>query len=225
VPKTATLQGPKPEQIKPDLTQQQKIGDNGPDDDEILFFRGRMRDVDEEIKEKRDARKRLRQAAKNRGVELKMLDWAMSIEDEDDGTTLDNLKAFRKYARALDLPIGSQLDFFDGPGAGLRGSPEALIDRAYQAGRRLGIEGRNPDSDAYPPMTEEGQAHMKGWHDGQAVNHEKFLHLNEQLAAERAAAEAKKAAKAGNGGGEGEGEEPDGDPEQPEDSPEPATTH
>jgi len=220
VPKTASLQGPKPGRIKPDLSQQPKIGDNKPDKEEILFFVGRMEAVDAEIKEKRDARKHLRQAAKGRGITLKMLDMAIALQDQDADATLENMRDFKSYLEAMDIPMGSQFDLFDGPGAAVRGTPEALLDKAYQSGRRLGIKGLNPDSDAYPPMTEEGQAHMKGWHDGQAVNHTKFLHLNEQLAAERAAAEAKKAAKAGN-----DADEDEGGPNDPEDSPGPATTH
>lgn len=195
------MTGPEPGRIKPDLSDQKGEGSNGPTREDVLFFAGQLRSADEAIKEARDARKKLRQAAKNRGIELKILDWTIAIEDGEDDTILDDLKTLKTYATYLSLPIGHQLTLFDVPQPG-KAAGNGLAEKARLSGYKRGVMGLSPDEEAYPPMTEEGQEHLAGWHDGQKVNHDKFLKLNEERAAEAAAKEAKKA-KHTNGSADG----------------------
>lgn len=194
MPKTASLEAPQPDRIKPDLTQEH--GDNGPSRDDLLFFAGQFRLGKEKIKEAQTANKKVRQAAKLRGIEVQILDHVMQIAEEEDDTEIDRLRTFKTYAQAFDLPIGSQLDLFGAPAVG-NGKPpaDALIERAKRDGYERGLMGQSPNDDAYPPMTEEGQAHLARWHDGQAVNHEKFLKLNDDIRAKDAAKEEKGRAK------------------------------
>lgn len=195
LPKTAHMDSPKPDQIKPDLSQQPKPGDNGPSREDLLFFAGQIRLADEKCTETRDARKKLRQAAVLRGIQLNMLDWVMKVAEEDDDTILDNLRTFKSYAQAFDLPIGSQLDLFGTPGSGSAQANGGVSEKAFRSGYQRGVAGLGPDDQAYPPMTVEGQEHMRGWSDGQKVNHEKLLKLNAEAKAADEAKAAKKAAK------------------------------
>lgn len=199
MPKTASISSPTEDQIKPDLTAE-KHGDNGPSRDDLLFFAGQFRLGKEKIKLAQTANKKIRQAAKLRGIEVMILDQVIRIADEEDDTEIDRLRTFKQYAQAFDLPIGSQLDLFDIPAGNGRAPAEALMEKAKRDGYERGLLGQNPNEDAFPPMTEEGQAHIARWHDGQKVNHEMFLKLNEEIKAADAAKEAKKQAKADDAG-------------------------
>lgn len=199
MPKTASISGPTEDQIKPDLTQEH--GDNGPSKEDRLFFAGQIRAADEACKAARDHRKKVRQAATNRGITLKILDWVMQVAEQEDGTILDDLKEFKACAQDFDLPIGFQMDLFGSPAPenGLS-KDEALDKKAYTSGYQRGVAGLNPDDQAYPPALPEGQKHMEGWNDGQQVNFEKLRKLNDDIAAEKAAKEAKKQSKADDAG-------------------------
>lgn len=197
MPKTASIDPPKPEQIKPDLTQEH--GDNGPSNDDILFFRGQFITHKEKIKEAQALNKKMRQAAKNRGIDVMELDWLIKVADQEDDTELERLRTRKKYAQAAGLPLGWQMDLFDSPAGNARAA-EALEAKAYRTGYERGVAGLFPDEQAYPPALPEGQEHMRGWNEGQKVNADKLLKLNEEIEAERAAKEAKKQAKADDAG-------------------------
>jgi hypothetical protein len=68
-----------------------------------------------------------------------------------------------KVARWLGHPLGNQLDLFE------KASPTATIDRAYDDGKRVGMEGGKADVPDHFVEAELLQAWTKGWHDGQAV--------------------------------------------------------
>lgn len=196
MPKTAVIDPPTPDRIKPDLTAE-KHGDNGPSNDDILFFRGQFISHKEKIKEAQALNKKMRQAAKNRGIDVMELDWLIKVADQEDDTELERLRTRKKYAQAAGLPLGWQMDLFDSPGNDNGRAPaEALIEKAKRDGYERGVMGLFPDEQAYPPALPEGQEHMRGWNDGQQVNFEKLRKLNDDIAAEKEAKEAKKQAKA-----------------------------
>lgn len=197
MPKTASIPTPSPDRIKPDLTQA-KTGDNGPDKADTLFFVGQFKLADARLAEARTARKKIRQAAKLRGHTIQQLEEAMRIVEEDDDTELKRQQAKKTYLQHMDHPMGMivQLNLFGSPDAGNGQAAGGVSEKAYKRGFQLGVMALDPDDQAYPPMTPEGQEHMKGWHDGQKVNTDKLLSLNAEIAADAAAKEAKKAAKA-----------------------------
>lgn len=186
----------------PDLT---KAGadSNGPDRDEFLFMVGQLAKADADVKAARDARKKLRQHFSNRGVNLAMMDAAIEEADKEDGTTLSNLRDMKRYFEFLGLPIGYQFSFLDQPPAAANGNAGSDEARAFAEGRERGIRGLNPDEDKWLPVTPEGQAHLAGWNEGQAVNLAKFRDLHDgmtmaekQAAADKAAKDKKKAERA-----------------------------
>lgn len=183
--------------VLPDMTAPQP-GANGPGRDEVLFMMGQFLAAQAAIKVAQNANKRLRAQAKLRGFNLAQFDLAIAERERDDGTTIDNLKEFKRYCEFMGLPVGSQISLFDDPQTKSEFSEEALLKRAYDEGYELGVMGRNPDEQAYPPMTPEGQEHLKGLNAGKQVNNEKFIKLNEDLAAADAAKAAKKAKKNGH---------------------------
>lgn len=70
----------------------------------------------------------------------------------------------------------------------------------YGERRERGLMGQNPDDQKWLPMTPEGQEHLRGWNDGQAVLMAKFRDIEtgmtEAEKAEKKEAEAKAAKKA-----------------------------
>jgi hypothetical protein len=195
LPSTAKIDSSKKSAALPDVSAA-KEGGNGPDRDEALFMMGQFLAADAKVKEARDGRKRLRNQAKLRGFDLEQFDLAIAEREREDGTTLDNLKLFKRYCEFLGLPIGSQLKLFNSPAEGDGFSQQSVNERARQAGYELGVMAKDPDEQAYPPMTPEGQEHMAGWHEGHKVNLDKFQRLNVELAAADEAKKAKAAKKA-----------------------------
>lgn len=185
MPKTASIDHRS--EVHPDLTQPQG-GYNGPSREDFLFFSGRLAAADKDIKEAKDRRKKLRQFFANQGVNLAMMDEALAERNREDGTTISNLRELKRYYGYLGLPIGKQFDLFDQPAA----DASSVEERAYEEGKELGIKGLNPDDQKWLPTTPEGQAHQRGWADGQAVLLSKIQVLTDGLQeAEQAAAEAK----------------------------------
>lgn len=209
MPETATLKDPTKDARKiPDLSSA-AAASNGPDRDEFLFMVGQLAKADMALDEAKLARKKLRQHFQNRGVNLAMMDVAIEECDREDGTTVSNMRDLKRYLEFMGLPLGFQLSIFDEP----QGTSSVGIEQqAFDEGRELGLKGINPDEQKWPPMTPEGQAHIKGWHDGQAVLLKKFTELSEEMkqaeaadARVKAEKDAKKAAKAAKMKG---GEEP-----------------
>lgn len=165
--------------VLPDKT----IG-NGPTRDDLLFFMGQFRSADAKIAEAKAIRKRIRSHAKLLGIDLQQFDLAIHQFDLEDDTTLDQLKTFKRYCEMLELPIGSQMQLFDTPNSEAP-SQEGLLKKAYQQGYDNGLLGKNPDEQAYPPMTPEGQEHLKGWNDAQAVLLSKLKVLDEEPEAKK----------------------------------------
>lgn len=195
MPKTASIERPE-RKTHPDLSVVPAAAVNGPDRDEFLFMVGQIERVDEAVAKEKDARKKLRQHFKNRGVNLAMMDMAIAEKDREDDTTLDNMRDLKRYYEFLNLPVGFQFALFDTPQTGA--APD-IMAKAFAEGREAGVMGRNTDDQKYPPMTPEGQEHFNGWTEGQAVLAGKMkvletgMTLDEQ---ERQAKAAKKAAKA-----------------------------
>lgn len=157
---------------------------NGPSRDDLLFFMGQFRSADAKIAEARAVRKRIRSRAKLLGIDLQQFDLAIAQFDREENTTLDQLRTFKRYCELLDLPIGAQMQLFDMPESNAP-SQEGLLKKAYQQGYDNGLLGKNPDEQAYPPMTPEGQEHLKGWNDAQAVLLSKLKVLDEEPEAKK----------------------------------------
>lgn len=211
MPETARIvDHPKKSTPLPDLSG--PAASNGPDRDEFLFMVGQLAKADAAVAQAKLDRKKLRQHFGNSGVNLTMMDLAIKEAEREDGTTINNMRDFKRYAEFLGLPIGTQISLFDAPP---RDASPDLEAGAFKDGRERGLKGQNPDEQKWMPMTPEGQAHLRGWREGQDVVLSKFkdlqsgLKLAEQEAAKARAA--KKAARAAERAGAGSGTGADDD--------------
>lgn len=176
MPKTAKIDKPKGKVHKdktapppPAGASEATASSNGPDRDEILFMRGRFNAQKVKLKAEQQAWKKLRSVAKLRGFNLQQFDAAIAESELDDGTTLFNMKDFKTYCEAFDLPISYQFKLFDDPTDKAAFSEEYKLKRAYQDGYQDGLMGKDQDQQKYLPITAEGQEYLRGWNDGQAV--------------------------------------------------------
>jgi hypothetical protein len=182
----ATLKKPKAKKALPDLSRASSIMQstaNHPDTDTILVFAGRLIEARAEIKVKRLAEKKIKQQAVNAGITLESLDEAMELGELGIDVVLERFQRLIHYAKALGNPIGEQLTLFANP-ADKAVSHEDLLKKAFDAGRILGLLGKNVDDQAYNPNTDLGQEHMKGWNDGQKVLMDQMVRNSEEAAAQ-----------------------------------------
>ena len=188
--------------VHPDLTKTAsgaatpEQATNGPTRADFLFFVGQVAAIDRKVEEVQKERRALRSQMKLRGFNLAQFAAALAERDRNDNTTISNLKDFARYCTYLELPIGSQMQLFDAPNSGATFSQEAVMKRARARGYELGIQGLNADTQAYPPMTPEGQEHMAGWDEAQKEYRDRILDLKKVREEEEMARAAKRAAKA-----------------------------
>lgn len=155
--------------------------------DQILFFAGRLAQTGAAKRAANKAHDAVRKQFKNAGQSMGVFDLVLKMSEQEDSNALMTfIEELLHVAQAFDmLPAGTQADFFTG-----KGNAVDAREKAYSAGRMLGVMGKNVDSQAYPPETDLGQEHLRGWHDGQAVLKKQFLDHNER---ERQAEAEKKA--------------------------------
>ena len=177
----------------PDLTKTTPSPGNGPDREEALFMVGRLADAETQIRMAQALKKRVRATCKLRGFNLGQLDLAIKEKDRDDGPTLDNLKDFKKYCEWFDLPVAAHIQITDKPKLP---NKDDLFEKAYKRGHSLGVLGADPDWQAFPRISQEGEYLLRGWTDGQKVNHEKLIAWNAQVQLVAEAEEKKRGGKA-----------------------------
>lgn len=168
-------------------------GHNAPDDATILVYVGVYR---RRLAVKKAADKelgRVRKLMKNEGLVMKELDWAIKAMDDDPEVLAAELERRKRYATALNIPIGKQYDMFE-PSVTILSFSE-LQDKAHKSGRARGLLGENPDDQAYPLGHEHHTAHHEGWHAGQAELLVKIKPIEMSLNTDTEAAAAKAAAR------------------------------
>lgn len=195
---------PKKERPLPDLSSG-KIDSNGPGKDDTLFAVSQLKSMEAEKAALQLKHQRIRRGLKLKGHVLKDIEHNIAEEELQDGTSLDTLKNRARIARFMGLPIGYQVSFVDVLNGG-EPTQEEIYQKAYDDGYRRGVGNGFPDEQAYPPMTQEGEHHVRGFDAGMKVNSDKFLELN-KLVEDAEAKRAKKAAKPANGEDDGDEEE------------------
>lgn len=185
------------DRVLPDVT---KILNSMPDADTTLVFAGRLREAMEKQKAAAKAVGMVKKQMINSGLVMEDFMWVFGKQDMEPEAVMDHFKRIGHYAQIFALPVGTQADLFNGPASAV-----SLSQQAFDNGRMRGLMGLSPDDQKYHPESDLGQEHQKGWFEGQAVNKEKFLDLNEQAqraeadkaaaVAEKAKAKAEKAAK------------------------------
>lgn len=190
---------------KPDLSKVHVLhpqpAANGPSDDMVLVFAGRMMEQAAILKAGRNKLKTIRQQAVNAGIALQRLERAQKFADGNGIEALieEYQETMRYTGLLMGAPIGEQMQLF--ATGDKKGSQEDLIYAAFHKGRVRALLGQEPDDQAYPPNTDLGQEHLKGWNDGDEQRHlqEKLTENSEAAAAAEAKkkAEKKKTKKAG----------------------------
>lgn len=190
LPRTATLKEHEGRTL-PDLSAktETKKESNGPDRDEFLFAIGHQKKLQQAVDDAKAAMKKFRNHLKLRGFNLAMMDVAIDEAGREDGTTITNMRDLKRYYEFMGLPIGHQFSLFDTPQAANANTD--LFEKAFTEGRERGIRGEFADEQKWPPMTPEGQEHMRGWNEGQETHRAKFTALEESFAEADKAALAK----------------------------------
>jgi hypothetical protein len=190
----ATLKKPKAKKALPDLTQTSSImqGHNGPSTDVVLVFAGRKIELQAEKKALGMKIKKLNQQITNAGITNKLMDRGLLIAETGVDAVVAEYRELIFICKALGAPIGTQLSLISNPEVSGIVSHEDLLNKAFAAGRILGLLGKNVDDQAYNPNTDLGQEHMKGWNDGQKVLMDQMVRNSEEAAAQaKSDAEAK----------------------------------
>lgn len=145
---------------------------NGASRDDILFYRGRLEAIGEEKKALRLKEKKLKQSMALKQIDIGILEMVMADSRLKDDTILERHQKYQRYAEYLGLPIGAQMSLTLVPGPA-----RDPLEKARRDGYEAGIMGKDLDEQAYPPITDEGQAARKAWNEGQAKNLAKIKEL------------------------------------------------
>lgn len=122
----------------------------------------------------RTSRKRL----VSHGFKPNVISFALRLRKNDDADEIEQRKAEIEVARFLNHPIGTQVDLFDT-------QPDRTpdVDKAKAAGYIAGAEGK-PRQPPHAPGTEQEQAWLEAWSDGQKTLMSAFKKLEAKAAAE-----------------------------------------
>lgn len=155
----------------------------------IIYFAGRLREAERDRKAANKKYSGIRKQFKNTGVSLGIFDTVSRLAE------LDDPDAFEKYfdeashiAKAFAIaPPGTQLSLEDFL---------SDVEQAKKKGFIRGMQGDDPDRQAYPENTELGQAHIEGWNEAQAERRAQFVAENKAKAEQEKAEADRKAALA-----------------------------
>lgn len=122
----------------------------------------RLLDIDAEMAPLRQRRKELRAEAKGDGFKLSEIDAAIRLATmEDTSIFVSEIKELIEIAKAFNaLPPGEQGDLFP--------DRRPVDERCFDEGKVAGLAGKNPEP-PYGADSENGQAWMRGWHEGQRI--------------------------------------------------------
>lgn len=156
-----------PDTVLPDKRVQ--IGHNGPAPDLVMYHMGLMQKAERGMKEAAALLKKAKQRAKGSGITLEDLADARMMLEMGPDKAIAKMARRLSYYRILQVPVGSQMQLFDSPVDSAAITQEYLIKQAFEWGRNLGVANEEPDWQKYQQNTDLGQAHQKGWYEGQQV--------------------------------------------------------
>lgn len=103
-------------------------------------------------------------AMKTRGITKRMFTELVAMSKRKSDETVAEIKNWVWAVRAIGLPVGTQLAFFD---ESFAGEDEALR-KAYVAGRDAHTEGKGDADNPFHPSSRPGQEWLRGLADAQA---------------------------------------------------------
>ena len=141
-------------------------GHNGPTEETFLKHVRTIIAANLKVEEAKAARNAVRKLAKAEGIELRKLDAIVTMADWEPGEVRDHFSTLQRYAVWMGLPVGTQVDLFEGvpeiAKQGLDWEAKGLL--AATTGK--GAHGK-PPSECPPDQIDNW---MKGWHRGQEKN-------------------------------------------------------
>lgn len=155
--------------ILQDKSPKEVKGSNAVDADTLLVYLGQIQKEEANVKAAKQRLNKVWKLAINAGIVRKDLELVLKFADMDPDTVLGTIARIKDYAQWLEIPIGKQLSLFEIPSSSIL-SQDELGERAYRAGYVLGVQAKDPDEQAYPPLTDLGQKHMEGYNAGQKVH-------------------------------------------------------
>ena len=154
--------------VLPDVAPKEDAKPNASDAGTVLVYLGRIAQQEAAVAVQKKKLAKLWKLAILEGIVRKDLELVRKFADMDPDTVLGTLNNIRSYARAMDLPIGTQLSLLDIPGATILSERE-LGERAHRAGFFHGATGKDQDLQAYPPDNTHHQRYLQGYNEGQGI--------------------------------------------------------
>lgn len=157
------------------------IGDNGPDDETVLLYAGKIKAemVKMDLQRKRlTAAKRM---AKNAGIYVTELVEAIANQELDPETVEKTFARREFYNRVLNTPVGTQMSLFDRRPKSSIPTPEERAESGYRRGYMDGVMGHTADEQAYPPGHPNYSDYVQGWTSGQKVHLDRIKPLDDAL--------------------------------------------
>lgn len=157
---------PKGSKNKPKDGESPSVGHNSeltPAEKQALLLKG-LTELESLIAEKNEVVADIRNQRKklvSYGFESFEIDYALKLRKGTDEEAIERRRREATIARFLNHPIGTQPDMFDEP------DRTPSVDKAYQAGKIAGAEGKLAQS-PHSPGTDQDQSWLKGWHESQA---------------------------------------------------------
>lgn len=165
----------KPRVLKDEKTKPpEPAATNQPDAETFHFHVGAIIRANAAVAAHAKARKNVRRAAMDAGLNLKDLDEIIRMREEEPETIQAGIKRLVQYAEWLGLaPKGTQGDLFKDV------APKVNAEKAAEdEGYRDGIEGnKGPEiePERYDVSTPAGQARLRGWNAGQKILQDRFI--------------------------------------------------
>lgn len=118
--------------------------------------------IDEEMQPLRKRRKKARAEAKGDGFKLSEIDAAIRLMTmEDQSIFVDEIRELIDIAKSFNaLPPGEQGELFP--------DRRPVDERCFDEGKIAGLAGKSAEP-PYGADSEQGQAWLKGWHEGQRI--------------------------------------------------------
>jgi ribosome modulation factor len=110
----------------------------------------------------------IRKQMKAEGYSKVEVDYALFLNKKKDEPELieEQRRSRERVAKWMARPEGFQGGLFDGIGDGVDRTP--AVDRAFESGKTAGLEGKSA-SPPHDASTDQGQAWLRGYGDGQAI--------------------------------------------------------
>lgn len=154
---------------------------NLPTQAEVLQYVARHNAIENSQAELRKKKNLMRREMKNSGIDCQTFDAVRKLISLGDEVIEDQMRQTVQYMRYMNLPIGSQMGFFDDQPPDT--SAPDVVEKAHADGLAAGMMASNFDDNPHELNTPAGQEWQKGYNEGQAVLKKELVAKSASLAA------------------------------------------